>query len=230
MCWRPLRILLREPSGLSCEIVSDLCPNPFSHDWHVQPSCQRPNRTPPKRREFSPGEPATRANPTVLETFQPYRAAENPVNACIPQNFHVISTVGIFGIADRRAKPRGLLIERATVWPSAPIALISAHAEAEDRKLRKELTFGGPCLEGTLQKPTLVSESSPVAGAIENSAFSTIFRCRDDTRDSKIRPAATHLLSVNCLYQGMRWSASKSSSQANNIGPDGAICKRTGQA
>src|SRR5438270_13448904 len=43
--------------------------------------------------------------------------------------------------------------------------LISAQAEAEDRKLRKELTFGGPCLEGTLQKPTLVSESSPVAGA-----------------------------------------------------------------
>ena len=90
------------------------------------------------------------------------------------------------------------------------IALISAHAEAEDRKLRKELTFGGPCLEGTLQKPTLVSESSPVAGAIENSAFSMIFRCRDATRDSKIRPAATHLLSVNCLYQGIRGSASKS--------------------
>ena len=28
------------------------------------------------------------------------------------------------------------------------------HARAEDRKLRKDLTFGGPCLEGTLQKPT----------------------------------------------------------------------------
>ena len=69
-------------------------------------------------------------------------------------------------MADRRAKPQRLLIERATVWPSASIALNSAHAEAEDRKLRKELTFGGPCLEGTLQKPTLVSESSPVAGAI----------------------------------------------------------------
>ena len=38
------------------------------------------------------------------------------------------------------------------------------HAKAEDRKLRKELTFGGPCFEGTLQKPTGVSESSPVAG------------------------------------------------------------------
>jgi hypothetical protein len=45
-------------------------------------------------------------------------------------------------------------------------ALNSAHAEAEDRKLRKDLAFGGPCFEGTLQKPTLVSESSPVAGAI----------------------------------------------------------------
>ena len=88
-----------------------------------------------------------------------------PVNACIPQNFHVISTVGIPD-GGQESKPQGLLIERATVWPSASIALISAHAEAEDRKLRKELTFGGPCLEGTLQKPTLVSESSPVAGAI----------------------------------------------------------------
>jgi hypothetical protein len=44
--------------GLSCEIVSDLCPNPLSHDWHVQPSCQRPNRLPPERRAFSPGRPA----------------------------------------------------------------------------------------------------------------------------------------------------------------------------
>src|SRR5690349_24952133 len=165
MCWRPLRILLREPSGPSCEIVSDLCPNPFSHDWHVQPSCQRPNRDPPERREFSPGEPATRANPTVLETLQTYRAAQSPSTHAS----HRISTrfpQREFRAADRRAEPQGLLIERATVWSSASIALNSAHAEAEDRKLRKELTFGGPCLEGTLQKPTLVSESSPVAGAI----------------------------------------------------------------
>ena len=74
--------------GLSCEIVSDLCPNPLSHDWHVQPSCQRPNRDPPERREFSPGEFVSRLealagrsarptlNPTVLETFQPYRSRQ----------------------------------------------------------------------------------------------------------------------------------------------------------
>jgi hypothetical protein len=32
-----------------------LMPEFVSHDWHVQPSCQRPNRGPPERREFSPG-------------------------------------------------------------------------------------------------------------------------------------------------------------------------------
>jgi hypothetical protein len=35
-----------------------LLPESISHDWHVQPSCQRPNRNPPERREFSPGENA----------------------------------------------------------------------------------------------------------------------------------------------------------------------------
>ena len=52
-----------------------LMPESTSHDWHVQPSCQRPNRGPPRRREFSPGESAARVDPTVLETLQPYRAA-----------------------------------------------------------------------------------------------------------------------------------------------------------
>ena len=66
-----IRILARRSSfrqrfnGLSCEIVSDLCPNPFSHDWHVQPNCQRPNRTPPERRAFSPaGDTQVRLRPS----------------------------------------------------------------------------------------------------------------------------------------------------------------------
>jgi len=36
-------------------------------------------------------------------------------------------------------------------------------AESGRQKIEKR-TFGGPCFEGTLQKPTGVSESSPVAG------------------------------------------------------------------
>jgi hypothetical protein len=45
------------------------------------------------------------------------------------------------------------------------------HARAEDRKLRKDPTFGGPCFEGTLQKPRLsfnierqLPNRCPVAG------------------------------------------------------------------
>ena len=52
-------------SFLSCETKTmvvylvrslGLMPESVSHDWHVQPSCQRPNRGPPERCEFSPGE------------------------------------------------------------------------------------------------------------------------------------------------------------------------------
>jgi hypothetical protein len=82
-----------------------LMPESVSHDWHVQPSCQRPNRGPPRRCEFSPGDLATRAKPTVLETLQTYSAAVNPVNRRIPQDFQMISTSGK---RDGRARPQGL--------------------------------------------------------------------------------------------------------------------------
>jgi hypothetical protein len=78
-------------------------------------------------------------------------------------------------------------------------AHISAQGEAEDRKLRKELTFGGPCLEGTLQKPTLVSESSPVAGAIQGSNPCLNFRCRTRTRVAEMRPAS-HTNALGSLF------------------------------
>jgi len=84
-------------------------------------------------------------------------------------------------------------------------ALISAqalsHAKAEDRKLGKELTFGGPCFEGTLQKPTGVSESSPVAGAIERFPSLEILDAGRARELQKSAQPATHMLSVNCLYQ-----------------------------
>jgi len=76
-----------------------LMPESVSHDWHVQPSCQRPNRGPPERREFSPGgfffvSKPTSANPTVLETLQTYVAAFDPVNCRVPQDFQMFSTSG----------------------------------------------------------------------------------------------------------------------------------------
>jgi hypothetical protein len=153
-------------SGLSCEIVSDLCPNPFSHDWHVQPDFQRPNRDPPERRAFSP-------SGTTLVRLQtsskPYKHtvrrktlstdSSHRISRCFPQR-------EIEGLSFRtgRYPARNLLqrstclLKHATVWPSASTgAAIRAHGEAEDRKLRKDPAFGGPCLEGTLQKPASVN-------------------------------------------------------------------------
>jgi hypothetical protein len=51
-------------------------------------------------------------NPTVLETLQTYRAAKNPVNRRIPQNFHGISTLGILerDAGEPDLKPKNLVI------------------------------------------------------------------------------------------------------------------------
>ena len=44
------RPLSRSKGGVAYLVRSSgLRPEQFSHDWHVQPSCQRPNRSPPER-------------------------------------------------------------------------------------------------------------------------------------------------------------------------------------
>ena len=95
-------------------------------------------------------------------------------------------------------------LQRATVWPSAldlQRTDFSAHAEAEDRKLRKELALEVLALKVPFRNLPVVSESSPVAGTIENSAFSENLDAGRPREIQQIRPAATHLLSVDCLYQ-----------------------------
>ena len=86
-----------------------------------------------------------------------------------------------------------MLIERATVWPSASqivdFKAYLGHAKAEDRKLRKELTFGGPCFEGTLQKPNWCFRiKSRGRDDLRVLALSYI-RCRTRTRVAEKRPA-----------------------------------------
>jgi hypothetical protein len=55
----PFSFLLPEGSSKTMVVYLvrslGLMPESISHDWHVQPSCQRPNRDPPRRCEFSPG-------------------------------------------------------------------------------------------------------------------------------------------------------------------------------
>jgi hypothetical protein len=69
-----------------------LMPEFVSHDWHVQPSCQRPNRGPPRRREFSPGE---LAQVRIRLSSKPYKHtvrckilsidASHRISRCFPQ-------------------------------------------------------------------------------------------------------------------------------------------------
>lgn len=161
------------------------------------------------------GANSVQANPHKCESDCPrnltnIRAAQDPVNASDPQNFHVISTMGIrgggqesgtflgfrlslFGFRFSASAGSGSL-ERATVWPSASqiidLKAYLGHAKAEDRKLRKELTFGGPCFEGTLQKPNWCFRIKSRGRDDLRILALYCIRCRTRTRVAEKRPAS----------------------------------------
>ena len=90
--------------------------------------------------------------------------AQNPVNTRIPQYFHVFSTLGI--CSGRAVGELKSSKQRATISPSAldfcKDADSSAHAEAEDRKLRKDPKLEVLALKVPFRNLQVVSESSPV--------------------------------------------------------------------
>jgi hypothetical protein len=74
-------------------------PELFSHDWHVQPNCQRPNRLPPERRAFSPGKSlgmrASRPHHTRFDcprNLVKLSSHCSPVNSLCSQDFHLFCT------------------------------------------------------------------------------------------------------------------------------------------
>ena len=92
-------------------------------------------------------------NPTNIQL------ARNPVNPRIPQYFHAFSTLGkAVGVVGGRgaygSKARnGMAFRFGHSKHRFLGARFSRNTAAEDRKLRKDPN-GGPCFEGTLQKPT----------------------------------------------------------------------------
>jgi len=81
-----------------------LMPESVSHDWHVQPSCQRPNRGPPKRCEFSPGGNARVRNRLSSKLYKHTvrcvsRQSSLPTE--FPDDFHSWT---VLGGGDRRAR------------------------------------------------------------------------------------------------------------------------------
>jgi hypothetical protein len=75
----------------------------------------------------------------------------------------------------------------------------SGHARAEDKKLIKELTLEVLALKVPFGSLLGVSESSPVAGAIQGSNPCQNIRCRTRTRVAEKRPAS-HRFALGSLF------------------------------
>ena len=105
---------------------------------------------------------------------------------------------------------------RATVWPSAlKERSFSAQPKAEDRKLRKELALEVLALKVPFRNcdpfGNQASESSPVAGTIEDACTLLTLRCRTRTRVAENAPSQPHKCSRCIVYtRGRRDCATKS--------------------
>jgi len=82
-------------------------PEPSSHDWHVQPSCQRTESLPPER-ALSVQSRDTSASLPVLETCTNYASCAATVNPLRVQDFHLFSTTV------SALKPSGLAFRTAS--------------------------------------------------------------------------------------------------------------------
>ena len=75
-------------------------PEPSSHDWHVQPSCQRTDPLPPERalsvqsRSMITRASRDHTNLPVLETCTNYASCATTVNPKLAQDIHLFSTTG----------------------------------------------------------------------------------------------------------------------------------------
>ena len=129
--------LNRNPKNLKTMVVYlvrslGLLPESTSHDWHVQPSCQRPNRGPPERCEFSPGENARmriRLSSKLDKHTVRLKSRQSMLPTEFPDDFHKWE-FGERGRESCQLKPRFLALlgmtrflgrsRRATVWSSGP--------------------------------------------------------------------------------------------------------------
>ena len=157
-----------------------LMPESISHDWHVQPSCQRPNRGPPRRREFSPGENARkrfRLSSKLYNHTVRRKSRQSSLPTEFPDDFHIgnflqsgagelparsrfltglaarFGMTMLFGGATAARNSMSLPMGVKRLLRRAYSATAAfATTRTEDKKLRKELCLlGGPCFEGTLR-------------------------------------------------------------------------------
>jgi len=141
-------LALERRGGLSCEIHSNLRPSLSSHDWHVQPSCQRPEHLPlGDVHSGQNGIASTRGRKThaldrIRLSSKPYKPNSSN-NALSTRWSHRISTRFAHAGSTFPADSAGQLVLRASNCSSAgkPRSLRRA-GQAEERKLEKR-SLGG---------------------------------------------------------------------------------------
>ncbi len=132
-------------------------PEPSSHDWHVQPSCQRPNRFPPERRAFSPerkGSFARARRPRLHRirlSSKPIQATRSPARCqpIVPTGFPpVFHNPGTSTDPRRDSRPR--LSSRAKLDPwSCGATGVLARPPLTLRATERIFRHSKPCPFGT---------------------------------------------------------------------------------
>lgn len=151
----------RGRTGLSCEIARTFNPSTsgvstthsharwsLSHDWHVQPSCQRPKRLPPERR-VSAGNPSPDPRPrsSTLQTSQ--NIGENLFTLsrlfahCQPGEA-VRNPEDFDSISPGRSTPSAEL--ECACYDALPLPVPVPFGHPAQRKMKsEERSFGGSC-------------------------------------------------------------------------------------
>ena len=132
-----------------------LLPESLSHDWHVQPSCQRPNRGPPERREFSPGG-NTRVRIRLSSKLYNHTVRRKSRQSSLPTEFPDDFHIGNAGSEGGRAasKSRFLTIKpfgMTTAWEGRA-ALGALYAQQYGLPLGLSATFGACILRSPRRK------------------------------------------------------------------------------
>ena len=172
---------------------SGLRPEQFSHDWHVQPSCQRPNRSPPERCASVQPEPHQCVSGCPRNSFKlqvPPSPCQPVVLTGFPPVFHNrgATTVGLqWGtVAELHTRSRTLFRVQTHAF--------SARAKAEAGSLKKDLVEVRATNAKTL-RGTLSPNENPVAGAVQ--VFPVLnFDAGRATRVAQKRPTSHTLLST----------------------------------
>ncbi len=165
-----------------------LMPESTSHDWHVQPSCQRPNRGPPERCEFSPGEECRNAGeapaPHKLRLSSKLdkhtvrrKSRQSTLPTEFPDDFHIGNSGARRESCQRKPKSRFLTIKpfgMTNAFDQAYAALVRATVWSSGRG--QNATFGEPFGQPRYGRQEIEKRSYLLGGPCFEGTLRNVFR------------------------------------------------------